>query len=268
MPPICRNLRREFSNNDAIDSLIHIARIQMSNINKLLAGSVLGVAALGAGTALLFGGSQDSKAKKRKAFFSFQFDDVMRVNVVRNAWKVGHPDGPDMRSFYDSSLWERRQLEGPDSVKKVIREGVEYTSAVCVLAGSQTWSRRWVRYEIARAIIDERGLLTVHLNSIRHHQTQTAHERGPNPLGYMAVGKVQSNALEPPRYYLFERAVQGWARYQDYTTPVSLPRWLADMPAGQVRPLSAGTAEHDYIAQDGHMNIGAWIDAAAQQVGR
>ena len=25
---------------------------------------------------------------KRKAFFSFHFDDVMRVNVVRNAWKI------------------------------------------------------------------------------------------------------------------------------------------------------------------------------------
>jgi hypothetical protein len=78
---------------------------------------------------------------KRKAFFSFHFDDVMRVNVVRNAWKIGHPDSVLMRSFYDSSLWESKKLEGDDAVKRLIREGVCYTSAVCVLVGSDTWWR-------------------------------------------------------------------------------------------------------------------------------
>jgi antiphage defense system Thoeris ThsB-like protein len=88
---------------------------------------------------------------KRRAFFSFHFDDIMRVNNVRNAWKIDHPDSPLNRSFQDSSLWESRKLGGDDAVKRLIREGVEYTSAVCVLAGSDTWLRRWVRYEIARA---------------------------------------------------------------------------------------------------------------------
>lgn len=44
--------------------------------------------------------------KKRRAFFSFNFEDVMRVNAVRNAWKITHPDSAFMRSFEDSSLWE------------------------------------------------------------------------------------------------------------------------------------------------------------------
>ena len=70
-----------------------------------------------------------------------------------------------------------------------------YTSAVCVLVGSETWLRRWVRYEIARAVIDELGLLAVHINSIRHHQRLTTDALGPNPLEYMAVGKVQDGAL-------------------------------------------------------------------------
>ena len=97
--------------------------------------------------------------QKRKVYFSFHFDDIMRVNNVRNAWKIDHPDAPAMRSFYDSSLWESRQLDSPDSIKNLVRDGVGHTSAVCVLVGSNTWSRRWVRYEIARAVIDGRGLL-------------------------------------------------------------------------------------------------------------
>ena len=95
----------------------------------------------------------------------------MRVNVVRNAWKIVRPEYPlGGRTFYDSSLWESRQLEDPETLKRLIREGVGYTSAVCVLVGTETALRRWVRYEIARAVIDKRGLLAVHLNGVRHHK--------------------------------------------------------------------------------------------------
>jgi hypothetical protein len=81
-------------------------------------------------------------AVKRKAFFSFHYDDIMRVNVVRNVWKIDHPDNALMHSFQGSSLWESRKLEGDDAVKRLIREGVEYTSAVCVLIGTETWVRQ------------------------------------------------------------------------------------------------------------------------------
>jgi hypothetical protein len=42
-----------------------------------------------------------AKAQKRKVYFSFHFDDIMRVNNVRQAWKIDHPDAPEIRSFYD-----------------------------------------------------------------------------------------------------------------------------------------------------------------------
>jgi hypothetical protein len=214
---------------------------------------------------------------KRKVFFSFHYDDIMRVNVVRNAWKIDHPDNSLMRSFQDSSLWESRKRESDDALKRLIREGVEYTSAVCVLVGSETWLRRWVKYEIARAIIDRRGLLAVHLNSIRHHHTRTAHTRGINPLECLAVGKVQQTLLGTPKYYLFEKQlvpnglagnVWGWCRYSDHTSAVSLPAWLADPQPGYVTPLSYGTMVYDYIADNGHQNIGGWVDKAAQAAGR
>ena len=232
------------------------------------------------GANLLAGGAAPfalAPAVKRKAFFSFYYEDIMRVNVVRNAWKIDHPDNALMRSFQDSSLWESKKLEGDDAVKRLIREGVEYTSAVCVLLGSETWSRRWVRYEIARAIIDGRGLLGVHLNSIAHHQTRSPHMRGFNPLDYMAVGKVQEAILSTAKYFLFEWRHEpnslghfepGWHRYKNYTSSVDLPSWLADPLTGRVTPLSANAPIYDYIADDGHKNIGGWIDQAAQRAGR
>jgi hypothetical protein len=205
-----------------------------------------------------------ASAKKRKAFFSFHYDDVMRVNVVRNAFKIYNPTTALYPSFYDSSLWESRKLQGDDALKRLIREGVDYTSVVCVLVGSQTCVRRWCRYEIARAVIDGRGLLAVHINSIR-----PVLARGPNPLAYMGVGKVQNGLLAIPQYYLFEGNEQSqWVRYKDYTNPISLPPYLHDMPPGFVRPLSSGTGEYDFMGQNGHQNIGGWIDMAAQEVGR
>jgi hypothetical protein len=215
---------------------------------------------------------------KRRAFFSFQFDaDIMRVNNVRNAWKIDHPDSPTNRSFRDSSLWETRKLEAPEAVKNLIRVGVLYTSAVCVLAGSMTWDRRWVRYEIARAIIDGRGLLTVHLNNIRHHRTKGVHPRGRNPLAHMGIAKIQQNANTPPQYFLYEMSfapdgngglVENWTPYGDYTAPVKKPAWLTDPSVGYVMPLSNNTAEYDYVLDQGHRSIGSWIDEAAKQAGR
>jgi hypothetical protein len=137
--------------------------------------------------------------------------------------------------------------------------------------------RRWVKYEIARAIIDGRGLLAVHINNIRHHQTLTAHTLGYNPLDYIAVGKVQDSPWGPVRYYLFEKNavrdalgnyVWQWHRYGDFTGSVNKPSWLADPVTGHVTVLSAGADLYDYVNHLGHTNIGGWIDRAAQKVGR
>jgi Thoeris protein ThsB, TIR-like domain len=193
----------------------------------------------------------------------------MRVNAVRQAWRFRHPGTVLTPSFYDSSLWESRQREGDESLKRLIREGVDYTSAVCVLIGTSTWTRRWVRYEIARAVIDGRGLLAVHINGIRHHQTKIRNPAGLNPLEFMAVGKVQDNFLASSKYYLFERDLQyGWLPYQDYTNPVKRPTYLSDPAPGHVTPLSHGTMVRDFIGDTGSKNIGLWIDLAAQAVGR
>ena len=214
---------------------------------------------------------------KRKAFFSFYFDDSLRVNNVRNIWKIKHPATGDMRTFQDSSLWEARKLTDPKSIKAIIRYGVSYTSAVCVLVGTETWSRPWVRYEIARAIIDGKGLLAVHLNNIPHHRTRTAHPLGINPFDFMAIGKVQPSILQPAKYFLFERVARpdgvggyqwSWERYENHADAVDLPRWVSDPPAGHVTPLSVNADEYDFTNDVGHKHLGSWLDRAAQRAGR
>ena len=214
---------------------------------------------------------------KRKAFFSFHFTDSLRVNNVRNIWKIKHPSSAGMRTFQDSSLWEARKLTDPKAIKAIIRYGVSYTSAVCVLVGTDTWSRPWVRYEIARAIIDRKGLLAVHLNNINHHDGLGTHPLGRNPLDYMAIGKVQSSSTQPAKYFLFEKltlpnGIGGgewvWVKYANHTDAVDLPRWVTDPPVGHVTPLSVNADEYDFANDVGHKHLGSWLDRAAQRAGR
>jgi hypothetical protein len=218
-----------------------------------------------------------SPSVKRKAFFSFHFPDSLRVNNVRNIWKIKHPSSGGMRTFQDSSLWEARKLTDPKTIKAIIRYGVSFTSAVCVLVGTETWSRRWVRYEIARASIDGKGLLAVHLNNINHHKTLSPHPLGRNPLDFMAIGKVQRSLSQPAKYFLYEKLAVpdgaggyrwGWCEYEDHADAVDLPRWVTDPPVGHVTPLSENADEYDFTNDVAHKHIGSWLDRAAQRAGR
>jgi hypothetical protein len=54
----------------------------------------------------------------------------------------------------------------------------------------------------------------------------------------------------------------------EYTFEISLPKWLRDPPAGYVTALSEGAPVYDFMRDEVHTNIGAWIDPAAQRAGR
>ena len=210
---------------------------------------------------------------KRKAYFAFRFADIMRVNNVRNAWRIDHPESEYKRSFFDRSIWGKSKAQEPESLKALMRNAVVQSSAICVLVGANTWQGRWVKYEIARSVVDERGLLAVHINGIKHINRLTVDERGLSPLHVMGIFH-NPNGL----YYIYENFVEvdaatglvgfAWRPYQDFRDPVSLPRYIPSIPQGLVMPLSRYTVEYDYMAGNGNRNIGAWVDAAAMAVGR
>jgi antiphage defense system Thoeris ThsB-like protein len=204
---------------------------------------------------------------KRRVFFSFHDDDIMRVNDVRNAWMLDHPDAASARSFLDSSLWESKEPEGEDALKRLIGEGVQYTSAVCVLIGTDTWSQERVHYEIARAVIDSRGLLGVHINGLKHHQRQYVDLPGINPFRLLGVRKHQPDALAAPIYHLAIHTTDGWQPYTKYAGPVPLPRYLRDPAPGETTALSTAVPVYDFIDDNGHRDIGAWVDTAVQSAG-
>lgn len=122
----------------------------------------------------------------KRVFFSFHYQDVsdFRANVVRNHWQL-QPDR-EISGYYDASIWESAKKQGDVALKRLINSGLEQTSNTCVLIGSQTYQRPWVRYEILKSFKKGNHIFGVHINSIKDKYQKTK-IKGANPLEYVGV---------------------------------------------------------------------------------
>jgi MTH538 TIR-like domain (DUF1863) len=117
----------------------------------------------------------------KRVFFSFHYQDVIdfRANVVRQHW-LTKPDR-ESAGFFDASIWESAKRTGSIAVKRLINSELDGTSVTCVLIGSETYARPWVRYEILKSFRKGNALMAVHINTIKGRD-QTTKTKGPDPL--------------------------------------------------------------------------------------
>src|SRR5665213_1899503 len=122
----------------------------------------------------------------KRVFFSFHYQDVIdfRANVVRKHWLT--KADREASGFFDASLWESAKRTNPSAVKRLVNSGLEGTSVTCLLIGSETYLRPWVRYEIMKSFRRGNAILGVQINSITGKDQQTK-PSGPNPLAYLGV---------------------------------------------------------------------------------
>ena len=87
----------------------------------------------------------------KRVYFAFHYQDVIhfRANVVRNSWVTKEREAA---GFFDASIWESAKKTGAVALKRLINNALNNTSTTVVLIGSQTYARRWVRYEIMRSM--------------------------------------------------------------------------------------------------------------------
>lgn len=198
----------------------------------------------------------------RRTFFSFHYDaDVWRAWNVRNSWVV-NPGEQDDHGFFDSSVFEASKKESDASLKAFLRDGLKNTSVTCVLAGENTYSRRWVRYEIARSLVKKNGIITVYIHGVKDRSGFFA-TRGVDPLSQVGVYRTNGGI------FLAELKNDKWAKYEDYA--LAIPEsdlWFKAPSSNSVVPLSNHCMSYDFIEQDGRKNIGGWIETAAGLAGR
>jgi hypothetical protein len=198
----------------------------------------------------------------RRTFFSFHYkEDVQRAYVVRNSQYVKEQGET---GFYDSSAFEKQKNQDPDSLKRFLRREVEGSSVVCVLVGSQTAQRRWVRFEILQALMDARGLVGIRVHKIAGWNGM-ASAPGHDPFDLLGVYR------EDNRVYLVERATNAsqWAYTSDFGKQV-LAKWpysSGQLPPPGTTPLSNYFMVHTWLG-DAHNRVGGWLEAAAQQAAR
>ena len=114
----------------------------------------------------------------RHVFFSFHFDDVWRVNEVRN---MGVVLGDHTVGFRDKAHFEQVKREGDAAVKKWIDKQMHGTSVTVVLVGTETHQRNYVQYEIEQTLKHKKGLLAIHINGLKDKKRNTK-RIGENPL--------------------------------------------------------------------------------------
>lgn len=120
----------------------------------------------------------------RRVFFSFHYQrDIWRVNVVRNCWVT---QDRESAGFWDASLWESAKKKGDAAIQKMIDDGLANTSVSVVLIGTETWERKWVRYEIIQSYQRGNGLFGVYIHSIKN-QLGYSDVQGNNPFDHIYI---------------------------------------------------------------------------------
>lgn len=123
----------------------------------------------------------------RRVFFSFHYDrDIWRVNVVRNCWLT--KSDRESAGFWDASLWEKTKLKGENAIKKLIDDGLKYTSVTAVLIGEETSTRKYVLYEIEQSYLRDNGILGLYINNIKDNDGRRD-LKGKNPLDLRYIEK-------------------------------------------------------------------------------
>jgi len=120
----------------------------------------------------------------RTVFFSFDYRDLWRANVVRNS---GFVEAVSPVGFHDAAIWDEAKKEGKVALKKLIDSIIDSTSVTVVLIGAQTANQALVSYEIERSITRGKGLFGIRIENLKD-QFGVTDARGPDPVGLTRVG--------------------------------------------------------------------------------
>lgn len=190
----------------------------------------------------------------KRVYFAFDYEDVktFRANVVRN--HAFTKENGQEAGYIDASIWEETKKHQQNAIKRLINSSLEGTSITCVLIGSATWNRPWVRYELLKSYDRGNSLLGVHINAVPDKNRQTS-ALGPNPFSYL--GFLVSEDGQEHTY--FEHDGAGWKPYYD------LPAKPANYPQQHWNKgfnLSAWVPTYDWVAGDGYNNFATWVEHA------
>lgn len=189
----------------------------------------------------------------KRVFFSFHYQDVIdfRANVVRNHWVT---KDREEAGYFDASIWEEAQKKGDIALKRLINCGIERTTATCVLVGSDTYARRWVRYEIIKSIQRGNRVFAVHINGIKGKDRKVKTD-GKNPFDYLAFRySKDGESLEILEYLAGKWIVYADASGWKLKIAAQKNRWGATVKLSEL-----GYKIYSWADEDGYNNFAKWV---------
>jgi hypothetical protein len=189
-----------------------------------------------------------------RVFFSFHYQDVIdfRANVVRNHW-VAKPNR-EAAGFYDASIWETAKKYGKTALKTLINSGLNNTSNTCVLIGSATYARPWVRYELLKSFKRGNHIFGVHINGIKGKDGNTK-DLGPNPLECVGV----TYSTDGSTATLWEKTGATWIEYSEIDGSSSYGVNVGSAHRGKGFNLSNFYSTYRWNADNGYANFPTWV---------
>jgi hypothetical protein len=191
----------------------------------------------------------------KRIYFCFHYRDVVdfRANVVRNHWMT-KPDR-EAAGFFDWSLWESAEKTGSTAVKRLINGGLDGSSVTCILIGSNTYERPWVRYEVMKSFRRGNRIFGVHINSIRG-KNQLTKPLGPNPLKYLGVTFSESGVTRT----LHEIRNGEWQEYDEIGGSACYQgNPVAERYRGKGFNFGRWYPVYDWAADEGYVNFVKWV---------
>lgn len=190
----------------------------------------------------------------KRVFFSFHYRDVIdfRANVVRQHW-VAKTDREES-GYFDASIWEEARKTNDLGLTRLINGALENTTATCVLVGSETYARPWVRYEIIKSVCRGNRVFAVHINQIKGKDQQTK-TNGPNPFDYLAL----KYSTDGKMVKVFEAESGQWIAYAKLPS-YTLKNTASEHKWGKLFNLSGlGYKSYCWSADDGYNSFADWV---------
>jgi hypothetical protein len=193
-----------------------------------------------------------SESMAKRIYFAFHYQDVIdfRANVVR---KHNFIEGVKSAGYYDHSIWEVAKQTSPAALKRLINAELENTTVTVVLIGSDTWARRWVRYEIFQSIKQGNQVLGIHINGIKGKDEKTK-PLGPDPFNNLAFEYNEDGTLIKPTEWK-----DGAWRYCGDLDPY-VPSKQPHPNRGKHLRLTSWHQVYDWVLDRGYENFESWID--------
>ena len=133
----------------------------------------------------------------RVVFFSFHYDDIWRVNQIRNSWY--YQESRKIAGFWDGSLRETYQTYDVKKIREIINDGLRGTSVTVVLIGKYTSYRNWVKYEIRQSFLKGNGMFGIYIHNQKDQNGKTC-KKGNNPFDWVFDDQGRKLSILFPTY--------------------------------------------------------------------